>query len=585
MGKIPRTLITFAYGLTVWICICTDAVSQTTHLFCKFSDESKSTKSSFIPDEKQQDSAAAVISLNKMLAHFYDAGHLAATIDSLRGKRDSLTAYITTGPVYRWKEIRSGSLDEGMLAEAGFRDRFFRNRPLSPGSMSQWNRRILSYCEDNGYPFARLRYDSIVFEGDYVTAELILEPENKITIDSIIVKGNSKLTMPYLYSYLSIHPGDLYNENLIRKIPARIKELPMVTELRPFQVAFTEETARVILYNDNKKASQFDGIIGIQPDYNNTGKVQVTGDLRLRLLSSFGHGELFDLNWRQPAPQTQDLKVKINYPFIFSTPFGVEGELAIFKKDTSYLEVVLGAGVQFLLSGGSYLKALVRSKKSTLLSTEAYENSTELPPFADVEVISYGLSYKAIKLDYRFNPRSGYSLECGATAGNKTITKNGNLNPEVYDSLDLKTVQYNGNVQLDWYFPVFRRNVLLAGISMAGIAGEDLFDNELIRFGGLRTLRGFDEESMLASALAIGTLEFRYLLEQNSNLFIFVNGAWYERNTRKEYISDTPVGFGGGITFETKLGIFSISYALGSEFGNPIQFKSAKIHFGLVNYF
>lgn len=551
----------------------------------RLSDGSQTLKKSDLPDSRQQDSAAAIVSLNRMLATFFDAGYLAATVDSLQGNRDSLVAYVSTGLVYRWRELKSGNLDEGMLAESGFRDRYFRNRPLKPGTITQWNRRILAYCENHGYPFARLRYDHFAFDDGLVTAELLLETGNKITIDSVIVRGNSKLTRAYLYSYLSIRPGDLYNESLIRKIPARVKELPMVTETRPFQVAFTEQTARVVLYHDNKKASQIDGIIGLQPDYNNTGKVQLTGDLRLRLLSSFGHGELFDLNWRQPAPQTQDLKVRINYPFIFSTPFGLEGELAIFKKDTSYLEVVLGAGVQFLLSGGSYLKALVRNKKSSLLSTTAYENSTVLPPFADVSITSYGLSYKSLNLDYRFNPRSGYSLECAATAGNKNISKNGNLNPEVYDSLDLKSVQYNGSFQLDWYLPVFRRNVLLTGISVAGIGGEELFENELLRFGGLRTLRGFDEESLLASAFSIVNLEFRYILEQNSNLFVFVNGAWYERNTREEYVSDMPVGFGGGITFETKLGIFSISYALGSEFGNAVQFKSAKVHFGLVNYF
>ncbi|MBL0343162.1 MAG: hypothetical protein IPP71_21210 [Bacteroidetes bacterium] len=68
-------------------------------------------------------------------------------------------------------------------------------------------------------------------------------------------------------------------------------------------------------------------------------------------------------------------------------------------------------------------------------------------------------------------------------------------------------------------------------------------------------------------------------------MFLFVNGAWYERNTIDEYLSDTPFGFGAGITFETKLGIFSFNYALGKEFDNPIRFKAAKIHFGLINYF
>ena len=75
------------------------------------------------------------------------------------------------------------------------------------------------------------------------------------------------------------------------------------------------------------------------------------------------------------------------------------------------------------------------------------------------------------------------------------------------------------------------------------------------------------------------------ILEQNSYLYVFGDGAWYENNNVSQYVKDTPYGFGAGISFETKAGIFSISYALGKQFNNPIQLRSGKIHFGIVNYF
>ena len=557
-----------------------------THLEVKVQDSSKiKSLKSYLPSTKQGDSIAAVRNLNKMLADLYDKGFLAASIDSLTGTGDSLIAYLFAGEQYQWRKLKNGNIDEGMLSEAGFREKFYDDIPLRPGAMTKLNKKILGYCENHGHPFASIRYQNFVFEENLVTAEVFLNEDRKITIDSVLLKGNSKLSKTYLYSYLSVKPGDLYNESTIRKISSRLKELPMVTEVRPFNVAFTDDNARVLLYLDNKKASQIDGIIGILPDNEKTGKVQVTGDLRIRLLSSFGQGELLDLNWKQPQPKTQDLKVRLNYPFIFSTPFGIDLNLGIYKKDTSYLEVILGGGVQFLLKGGNYLKVFIHDKKSTLLSTEIYENSTVLPPFADIQVTSYGLGFKSMKLDYRLNPRKGYNIEMNAMAGNKKITKNGQLNPEVYDSLDLKTVQYSGEAIIDYYVPVFSRSVINLGVSGGGLSGESTFDNELFRFGGLKTLRGFDEESITASFFLIGKVEFRYLLEQNSNLFVFYNASWYERYTQSEYLNDTPSGFGAGINFETKLGIFSFSYALGQEFGNPVKFRAAKVHFGLVNYF
>lgn len=549
--------------------------------------ENNNLPRSVFPASRQSDSVSVVRSLNKMLASLYDRGYLAASIDSIKGNKDTIQVFLVPGEKYQWRKLKNGNLDEGMLSEAGFREKLYDEVPLKPDAISKLNKKILGYCENHGYPFANLRYENFTFEKNLVAAEVFLNKDKLITIDSVLLKGKSKLSATYLYSYLSVEPGDIYNESIIRKISNRLKELPMVLEVRPFNVAFTDENARLILYLDDKKASQVDGIIGILPDNNKSGKVQVTGDLRIRLLSSFGQGELLDLNWKQPQAKTQDLKIKINYPFIFSTPFGIDLNLGIYKKDTSYLEVVLGGGVQFLLKGGNYLKVFVNDKKSTLLSTAAFEYSTVLPSFADIRVTSYGIGYKSMKLDYRLNPRKGYNLEFNVMAGNKKITKNIKLNQELYDSLKLKSVQYNGEIIFDYYIPFFARSVINLGVSGGGLSGESgvTFDNELFRIGGLKTLRGFDEESITASLYAIGKIEFRYLLEQNSNLFLFYNSSWYERYTQSDYISDQPSGFGAGINFETKLGIFSFSYALGKEFNNAVRIKAAKIHFGLVNYF
>ncbi|MBL0343161.1 MAG: hypothetical protein IPP71_21205 [Bacteroidetes bacterium] len=435
------------------------------------------------PKKEQRDSISAVRSLNKMMAVFYDEGYLAAAVDSIRGNKDSLVIYFLAGDRYEWLKLSNGNIDEGILTEAGFREKLYDQKPLRLSSINRLNQKILTFCENHGYPFASLQYKDFIFDKNKVNAQLFLTTDKLISIDSIIVKGNSKLSTIYLYNYLSLKSGDIYNESVIRKISSRLRELPMVTETNPFNVAFTEETARIILQLDDKKASQVDGIIGVLPENANSGKVQITGDLRIRLLSSFGRGELFDLNWKQPQSKTQDLKVKLNYPFLFNTPFGIDLSLGIYKKDTSYLEVLLGGGVQFLLKGGNYLKVFVNDKKSSLLSTKAYESLINLPPYADVRITSYGLGYKALKLDYRLNPRKGFSVEASASAGNKTIKKNGRLKPEAYDSLQLKSVQYSGEGIFDFYFPVFSRSVLNIGFLAAGISGENTFDNELYRFG------------------------------------------------------------------------------------------------------
>ena len=316
-----------------------------------------------------------------------------------------------------------------------------------------------------------------------------------------------------------------------------------------------------------------------------TGKMLITGEARIKLLNSLHHGETIDFNWRKLQSKTQDLKTGFVYPFFFNTPFGLDMTIKLYRRDTLYSNVNKELGIQYLLKGGNYFKVFVSQDNSNLISTSGLATTTTLPSYADISTISYGLGLRLDKLDYRLNPRKGVSLDLTGSLGNKLIKKNPNINAEVYDSLQLKSVQYRGIADIDLFIPLLKRTTLNVGVQSSWIYDESLFENELYRFGGLHTLRGFDEESINASLFSIFSLEYRYLLEQNSYAYIFGNAAYYENTSIGNRIFDQPIGFGAGISFETKTGIFSISYALGKQFENPILFKTAKIHFGFVNYF
>jgi hypothetical protein len=349
---------------------------------------------------------------------------------------------------------------------------------------------------------------------------------------------------------------------------------------------FPGENAKVELFLEKKNASQFDGIIGLLPD-NTTGKILLTGNAHLKLNNSFNRGEMFELNWQRLQVQTQDLKIHFVYPFLLKTPFGIDAAFHLYKKDSTYLEVNPNFGIQYLLPGGNYIKAFVNFKQMTLLSTSGLQNVTTLPPYADINSSLYGISYKSEKLDYRLNPRKGYSILTTIGAGNKTIKKNPNLDATVYSGLKLNSAQYSAELNAELFIPIKNRSTIKLGNRSAYLQNENLFQNELYRIGGLQTLRGFDEESIYASAFSIFTVEYRYLFEENSNIYFFGDGAYYENQsisfTGDRY--DTPFGFGTGISFETKAGIFSINYALGKQFNNPINLKAGKVNFGIVNYF
>ncbi|MBL7889648.1 MAG: hypothetical protein JNL24_08850 [Bacteroidia bacterium] len=522
--------------------------------------------------------------LQKVLLRCYDNAYLAASYDSVFSDSLTQTAYLNFDKQYKWAYLKHGNVDEGVLSEIGFRERLYSNKPVSFKDVKRVQEKLITYYENNGFPFASVRLDSLEIQDDKFSAQLHLQKNQEQKIDSIIINGNAKITPVYIYNYIGVKPGARYNESQLKKINNRIAELPFLRSTKPSTVLFSEKHNKLILNIEKKRASQFDGILGLLPD-NKTGKILFTGDVRLKLQNGLGRGELIDLNWRKMQTQTQDLKLRLVYPFLFKTPFGLDYNFKLYKKDTTFIDVFQNIGVQYLFIGGNYFKVFYTNKTSNLLSTKGLEFITTLPAYADVQTNMYGIGFKFERLDYRLNPRKGFYLLMNASAGTKNIKRNAKVNQEVYDKITLNSTQYNGELEAILFIPLGGRSTVKVSDQSGFVNGENTFQNELLRIGGLKTLRGFDEESIFTSAYSIFTLEYRFLLEQNSYLYLFGDGAWYENNNVQQYVTDTPIGFGAGISFETKAGIFSINYALGKQFNNPIQLRSGKIHFGIVNYF
>jgi outer membrane protein assembly factor BamA len=523
--------------------------------------------------------------INKLITLLFDNAYLEASTDSVSIVSNTKTVFIHIGNQYKWANLAKGNIADEILGNIGYRDKMYAQKQLNYKEVTKLHQRILIWCENNGYPFASVKLDSIKYENQSTLSAVLNLKKNKlIKIDSIIIKGKVNVSEAVIYRQIGISPGDLYNEQKVKSIAKRIRELTFIKESKPFTIEFTDKQTKIILNLEKKKASMFDGIIGLLPD-KNTSKPIITGDVKLKLMNVASFGELFSLNWRRLQSNTQDLQTQLNVPFLFRTAFGADVYFKLYRKDTTFLEVNPDVGIQYQLQGGNFFKVFVNRKQTNLLSTKGLEFITVLPPFADITTNLYGLGFKSEKLDYRLNPRKGFSFTVKAAAGTRQIKKNSGINDAVYNNLQLNTTQYSGQLNAEFYLPIFKRAVIKTAVNSAWVYSPSLFRNELFRIGGLKILRGFDEESIFASTYAVSTLEYRYLLEQNSYLYLFTDVCFYESNAVNQYVKDIPYSVGAGISFETKAGIFTINYALGSQKNNPIDFRSGKIHFGIVGLF
>lgn len=522
--------------------------------------------------------------LMRILSALRNDGYLLAEYDTLVCDSQQCRAQFHTGARYAWAYLKKGNVDPEILAHTGFHEKMYRGARFSPAQVAKTLDRIVTWCENNGYPFASVKLDSVEIRENEISACIALTRHRFIKLDSMILEGDARISKNFLSRYLRLREGAAYNEHAIGQVSQRLRQLPFLRETHAPVMKITDKYNKLILFLNKKNASQFDGILGLQPQPN--GKTVLTGDVRIRLYNNiFKAGELVDLNWRRLQYQTQDFRVAAAYPYLFRTPVGTDYSLTLYKRDTTFIDVQNNVGLQYLFNGLNNVKVFYRQRNTNLLETASLAGISVLPDYADIATSAYGLGLFYERLDYRFNPRRGLAVNLSGSAGNREIKKNSKINETLYNNIQLRSTQYQTEGSLSFYIPLLRASAVKIGAQGGGIMSPQLFRNELFRIGGFRSIRGVDEQSIFASSFVIGTLEYRFLFEQNSALVLFADGSWYENNALGQYISDTPYSFGAGVSFETKAGIFQLNYALATQLGNPFDFRSGKVNFGLVNTF
>ena len=557
----------------------------------------KNLKEKLNIDTKPIDSLTAIQELRTTLLKLQSQAFLEASIDSFFVEDSIFTVYFYLGKTYEWANMTNGNVEKTFLEQVGFREKLYQNKPFNYRDVVKMQERLLEYAENNGYPFASVWLDNIVVKNGEISAMLFMNKGRLIIFDEVNIVGDAKISQAYLKSYLGLKSGSLYSKSKVLKIKTRLRELPFLQESRNATITFQDKKAITNVFVKKKKASRFDFLIGIlpggqgnNPQQERAQKLLLTGTFDAEMHNQFGLGEKIFASFERLRPETQQLELAFAYPYILDLPFGLDLNFMQYKRDTTYTDVAFDVGLQYLFEGGNYLKAFWNNASSNLISvdTNAIKNGIA-PNNLDVSNTSYGLEFSLQKLDYRYNPRKGWGIFFRGGAGFKKIPLNNKIlevDESFYDSLQLKTFQFRVKGRVEKYFPLLN-NVALKTAFHGGIifSEADIYQNEQFRIGGNKLMRGFDEESIFATLYTILTVEARLLIGQNSYFYAFGDFAYLEDRTTTNRGFDRPYGMGLGLTFETGVGVFGLSLAVGSQQKNPVNWGNPKIHFGYVNYF
>lgn len=541
--------------------------------------------------------------VNQLPQYLQEKGYVTASLDSILYDSAFARIVLYAGDRYEWAQLDASQIKPSVLQAIGWREKVFVDKPMDFLQVKQWQEKILSYMENNGHPFAKVYLDSLELSNEKVSAQLKLNEGPSYKIDSIRIFGDVKIANEFLQRYLDIRNGSLFNKEKLLRVSRRMRELAYVEEEYPSKLVWLGTGSTLEMYLKPKRSSQVNILVGFLPnsDQSSSKKILITGEANLNLKNALGAGETIGLNWQQLQVKSPRLNIVYQHPYLFNTPIGLDFAFDMFRKDSTFLNVNFQLGAQYILNINQSGKLFIQRTMTIVngVNKNFILQNYRLPDEADVGSVNVGVDYEYNNTNYRRNPTKGNEFRIITSVGTKKIKKNNEIvelkdpgNPSfefgsLYDTIKLKTYQLRTRILAAKYFPLGKQNRSTIKIGFNGglFQSGNIFRNELFQIGGYRLLRGFDEESQYLSQFGIGTIEYRYLVGQNSYFYAFADGGWGRNNSQNTDVDYTYFGTGLGLAFETKVGIFNLAWAVGKRSDLEFNLRQSKIHFGFVNYF
>jgi len=508
---------------------------------------------------------------------FQHEGYLGFFANEEKVAKDSLRVNLVLGEKFFWKSISQGNVP------------WVFSKDIDPvtqeyASALQWMGNVIAEAENNGFPFAQLKLDSIRRNSNELSAVFNYDSGPLILWDSVRVTGDTKTQERYVQNITGIRPGMPFSQKQLDAANKVLSRSPYFVQMQTPEVDFQIKKAQPTFTLRDRNANVLDGIIGLLPNANEPGKMLFTGQLDIELYHLGGKGRDVAVHWQRLNVETQSLDISAKESFLFNSPLDVIAGLNLLKQDSTFLNRYLSLDFGYHLTKNSYLRFFTRRQSSNVLNTTAYDEVTDLPDIADYRWNQYGIGWSLDRLDSPYFPKRGFLITSEFAIGNKRILENTGFPPEVYVNVDLNSPQYVGKVVLEKH--IFISSNL--GIWLRGSGGfiqnKNLLLNDLFRLGGLKSIRGFNENYFFARSYGYVNMEQRLFFGENSFLMVFADFGILE-NPYFTLAIDKPISFGAGINLDTGSGVFRFIYGVGKSNLQPLQFSYSRIHFGYLARF
>ena len=481
-------------------------------------------------------------------------GHFSANFSEPVKKDTLYTVKFKLGPRYKYVNIY-GHTD--LFKKNGFEPITHKGKKHTKVPVEILEKTLESISNivaNENSPFSTVKLTNIRYLEKSLEADLKISKGEKRILNEVKILGYKKFPTSFVKRFLEINTNEVFNLNEIHKKMKAVNQLSFAKEKRPAELMFKQDSTTLYVYLEKNKSNFFDGFLGFGTNENN-GQIEFDGYVNLSLVNNLNYGESFSLNYKSDEIDQKTLNVKIKTPYLLGSAIGAAVSLNIFKKDSTFTSTQQAFELYYKFNQNQSLGLEYRLGNSNKV------NDNDLI-VEDFKSNFYSLKYNFLKLkknDLLYPLSSALDISIGY--GNRKSFNNFR--------------QRRISLKAEKLFELSNRNSLNFKIHLDELKSTEYLFNELIRFGGITSIRGFEENSIYAKIMGVFCSEYRYRFSNDLYVHTVVDSAYYEdiNNSSKKIF-----GFGFGFGLQTNGGVLRLTYANGKIEDNPFDFSKSKLH-------
>ena len=421
---------------------------------------------------------------------------------------------------------------------------------------------ITEILSEGGYPFGKVGFINYeLVNPTTIKLEMEIQYGSKRNIDKVIVKGYENFPKNFIKNIFKPGKSNFLDVDKALSLANKIDKTGFAGNIKDPEILFTKDSSSLYLYLDKIRRNTFDGFLSFDTD-ENSGRINIEGYAKINLINTFNGGEKINFDFRSQKNQDRSLNSDVYIPYVFGSPLNLKYGLNLIQKDSSYTSNENLIDIDMIF--GNFRAGLgLQTNKST--SEEAIENvenfkSKLINVFSEYIILDN--SDQLIPELFKISLRYGSGLK---------------------EQLGDKTNFSKYSLELHKKFNLSSKFKLQSSITRRKINSKNLVNNELLRFGGYNSIRGYDENSIFADGYTLLKTSLNYYLNDTIYIYTIFDLANY---SNKILDLDEDIYSGGlGFSSRTDNGIVSISYSKGNSWGNSFNLENAKINVIFMTFF